>query len=136
LERAGIAAAVALPLGELEPLQVALAAMASAGSLAAFLEADQRFHQAIVGCLKSERLDRFFVGIQTEQTLVRAWRGDNSDREAIYGSHKRVVDAILARDSVLAESSVVAIVDSAESRLRRAGSLVVETAQSGSGQEQ
>jgi len=130
LEQAGVAAAVQAPIEILQPMLDALDGMAHALTTAEFLEADQRFHQAIVACLNSDRLDRFFAAIQTEQTLVNAWRGDDSKTDSIYQSHKEVADAILARDFERAHLLVTAVIDSAEKRLRQARAATFEEGES------
>lgn len=118
LERAGVAAAVAAPEEQLEPLRVALEQIEHAENAVDFLRADQRFHAAIVGCLQSRHLDAYFAGIQTEQALVRAWRGETSDRQHTYESHSALFEAIAARDAARADELVVALIDNAEKRLR------------------
>jgi len=122
LERAGTAAATNASQQELAPLIAAYDEMRAAETAFAFLRADQRFHAAIVGCLKSRHLDRFFAGIQTEQALVRAWRGETADRQHTIGSHGAVLQAILDRNGTLADELIGVLIDNAEKRLRQLAS--------------
>lgn len=121
LERAGTAAAVRADAEDVAPIQEALENLRESDAAVEFLRADQRFHAAIVACLKSRHLDQYFAGIQTEQALVRAWRGETSNREHTYKSHAALLKAIRARDEARADQLVVKLIDNAEKRLRSLG---------------
>jgi DNA-binding GntR family transcriptional regulator len=118
LERAGTAAAMRADTEDVVRIQEALEDLRAADAAVEFLRADQRFHAAIVACLKSHHLDQYFAGLQTEQALVRAWRGETSDREHTYKSHAALLKAIRAHDESRADELIAKLIDNAEKRLR------------------
>jgi DNA-binding GntR family transcriptional regulator len=121
IELAGIRAASTAPEGWLETMHGLLREMRAAvdsGNLADLLEADLRFHEAIVAAAGSRRVARFYRDIQTAIRLTRAWRGERPVPSVFYSRHREVVDALDSGDFAAAESLVAQIIDDGEARIR------------------
>jgi DNA-binding GntR family transcriptional regulator len=86
-------------------------------SLPQLLEADVRYHEAIVAALRSQRVSQFYRHVQTEIRLTRAWNGERPAPDVFYARHKDVVDALEAGDFARAESLVATLIDDGEARL-------------------
>jgi len=105
----------------LTPVVAALEAMAtaaSAGDVPTLLDADRRFHEAIVAASGSQRIRRFYRNLQTEIRLTRTWHGDREPSPVFFARHKEVVEAIQAGDARQAERLLARIIDAGEARVR------------------
>jgi DNA-binding GntR family transcriptional regulator len=122
IEMAGIREARNASPNLVAELNATLREMADAvatGSLAQLLEADLRYHEAIVATVRSTRVSRFYRHVQTEIRLTRAWNGERLPPDAFFARHKEIVDALSAKEFDQAESLVGALIDEGEARIRR-----------------
>jgi DNA-binding GntR family transcriptional regulator len=75
-----------------------LEAAVSAGDWGAIIDADELFHEHVVGLLGSRRLSRFFDGIQSEVRLCMSIVDRSSaDPEALVAEHQELLELILRR---------------------------------------
>jgi DNA-binding GntR family transcriptional regulator len=104
LELAAVEATGRASTVELAGLDAAVDQMASAaddGDLDGVVEADRLFHQRLVGVINSERLDRFYGGIQTEMRLCLAIIDSRDEAPAVVvDEHRELADLILAGERV------------------------------------
>ncbi len=122
IELAGLRMGAHRPEQWLDRVAAALSGMeiaASADDRASLLDADRRFHEAIVAGSKSQRVDRFYRNLQTEIRLTRTWHGERESPPVFFARHKEVVDALRARDFATAESLLAAIIDAGEERVQK-----------------
>lgn len=121
LELAGVRAAATASNGWLNELGLACREMAAAAELDdmhAVLNADRRFHEALVATLGSRRISRFYRTVQTEIRLTRAWYGERLLPPVFYRRHAAIADALECHDYIRAELLVGSLIDEGEARLR------------------
>jgi DNA-binding GntR family transcriptional regulator len=121
LELAGVRAAASARNGWLDQLRLAcreMAAAAKQNDMHAVLNADRRFHEALVATLGSHRISRFYRTVQTEIRLTRAWYGERLPPPVFYRRHAAIADALECHDYIRAESLVGSLIDEGEARLR------------------
>jgi DNA-binding GntR family transcriptional regulator len=92
---------------------------AAADETSAVLDADRRFHEALVMPIGSERLQRFYHNIQAQIRLTRAWYGPREDSKLFVRRHRQVVSAIRADNYADAERLVTELIGAGEDRLRQ-----------------
>lgn len=121
VEMAGIRAAPrsSVLVADLESALQAMGTAIAANHLTQMLEADLRFHEAIVAALKSERVSQFYRHVQTEIRLTRAWTGERESNAVFYARHKEIVDALAGHDYSRTESLVATMIDDGEARILR-----------------
>ncbi|MBO1900341.1 GntR family transcriptional regulator [Leucobacter weissii] len=86
--------------------------------------ADMRFHAAVIGLVGSPRLDRFFEEVAIEMAYaIRLLQRDEVETrigaEGVIEEHRRIHDAVLARNPAAAEAAVLEHIDENERRLVR-----------------
>jgi DNA-binding GntR family transcriptional regulator len=94
-----------------------LKAAADSGDQDRLLEADLRFHEAIVESIGSRRVSRFYRDVQTEIRLARTWRGEWPEPPVFYERHREVVDALDEGDFGRAEELVARLIDDGQRRV-------------------
>jgi DNA-binding GntR family transcriptional regulator len=79
------------------------------------VEKDLAIHQAIVGLLDSERIDKFYGELINELryllVILSLERHEYEDTEALAAEHQRLVDGFDSRDPAVAEAAVNALLD-------------------------
>jgi DNA-binding GntR family transcriptional regulator len=90
----------------------------AAADVVTLLDADRRFHEAIVAASRSQRIRRFYRNLQTEIRLTRTWRGEREPSPVFFQRHKEVAEAMQTGDARLAERLLARIIDDGESRVR------------------
>jgi DNA-binding GntR family transcriptional regulator len=79
------------------------------------VEKDLAIHQAIVGLLDSERIDKFYGELINELryllVILSLERHEYEDTEALAAEHQRLVDGFDSRDPAVAEAAVTALLD-------------------------
>lgn len=86
--------------------------------------ADMRFHASVIALIGSRRIDGFFEGIAVEMAYaIRLLQHDEVESrieaERVIADHRRIRDAVLARDPAAAEAAVLAHIAENEERLIR-----------------
>jgi DNA-binding GntR family transcriptional regulator len=102
LELAALRAALGAEPEQLAGLAEAVRAFEGAvdgGDWGAVIDADELFHERLVGLLDSPRLSRFFDTIQTEVRLCMSIVGRlSADPAALVAEHQELLDLILRRE--------------------------------------
>jgi DNA-binding GntR family transcriptional regulator len=79
------------------------------------VEKDLAIHQALVGLLESERIDKFYGELINELryllVILSLEKHEYEDTEALDAEHQRLVDGFESRDPALAEAAVTALLD-------------------------
>jgi DNA-binding GntR family transcriptional regulator len=79
------------------------------------VEKDLAIHQALVGLLQSERIDKFYGELINELryllVILSLERHEYEDTEALAAEHQRLVDGFESRDPAVAEAAVTALLD-------------------------
>lgn len=126
LEREGARACATVPSADLDRVTVAferLSAAAGSGIISSELaEADAAFHGSIIALTGSSRLDEFYraIGSQMAFAITLSQLEDattSMSAEHIIAEHKPIHDALLGRDVVEAERSIIDHIDYYEGRL-------------------
>jgi DNA-binding GntR family transcriptional regulator len=122
LELSGLQfAAAASDDGWLDDLRRALADMDAAAAdddVQALLDADRRFHEAIIRPIGSQRVFRFHQLVQTEIRLTRAWHGARMPAPAFVARHAEIVAALVGSDFKLGGELLHRLIDDGQHRLR------------------
>ncbi|MGH8894092.1 MAG: GntR family transcriptional regulator [Actinomycetes bacterium] len=123
LEQMGLRAAEANPPmhgGELADVVQEAEEAAAAGDWARVATADLRFHQAIVGWLGSERVDRFFARIVAELRLAFATMPDPEDLHAPYVARNRqLAELVRAGETAAGAAELEAYLSDAQREITR-----------------
>lgn len=95
-----------------------------AGSAPEVVARDLEFHQAVVGLLRSDRLDRFFGTIAVEMryalSILEATYHETSQRpEAAFAEHREIYEALIQSDEALAIELIEKHIDDNEDLLLR-----------------
>ncbi len=125
---ARLAAARCAP-ADVEALRSAYLAMAGASERAAYIDADMRFHGAVVRACGNQ-----FI-VQLENALSAVWKTSfqassdpwGPDAQAL-GLHKALLDAIDGRDASAAEAAVFALIERATVRIQDASASEAQAA--------
>jgi DNA-binding GntR family transcriptional regulator len=79
------------------------------------VEKDLAIHQALVGLLESERIDKFYGELINELryllVILSLEKHEYEDTEALDAEHQRLVDGFESRDPAVAEAAVTALLD-------------------------
>ena len=79
------------------------------------VEKDLAIHQALVGLLESERIDKFYGELINELryllVILSLEKHEYEDTEAVDAEHQRLVDGFESRDPAVAEAAVTALLD-------------------------
>jgi DNA-binding GntR family transcriptional regulator len=79
------------------------------------VEKDLAIHQAIVGLLGSERIDKFYGELINELryllVILSLERHEYEDTEALAAEHQRLIDGFESRDPAVAEAAVTALIE-------------------------
>jgi DNA-binding GntR family transcriptional regulator len=79
------------------------------------VEKDLAIHQALVGLLGSERMDKFYAELINELryllVILSLERHEYEDTEALGAEHQRLVDGVDSRDPAVAEAAVTALLE-------------------------
>lgn len=79
------------------------------------VEKDLAIHQAVVGLLGSERIDKFYGELIDELryflVILSLERHEYENTEAVAAEHQRLVDGFESRDPAVADAAVTAILD-------------------------
>jgi DNA-binding GntR family transcriptional regulator len=82
-----------------------------------FVEADLRFHRALVGALDSPRLNRLYQALSGEIHLSMVQSRHALGRDRIVAEHSGVLDALVQGDAALAETLMRAHLEGARDAL-------------------
>jgi len=105
----------------LADVQAALGEMSAAAAIddtKALLDADRRFHEAIIAPIGSQRISDFYRLIQTQIRLTRAWNGARMAPTAFVARHAEIVEALVHGDFTRGGGLLEQLIDDGQLRVQ------------------